>query len=96
MRNFNAETRPSTLAPEVVEAAMERAHRLRSEAMRDLVARLGRALRAAARRDVLSLLTGANGPCEPAPAPARGHAAPGWRAALRTRGWAVNARCDTS
>lgn len=103
MRDFNAESRPPTVTPEVIEAAMNRAHRLRSEALRDLGARLGRALGerlralgAAVRRDLVARLAGGNVIEEPAHAPTRGRAAPGWRATLRARGWVYTARCNGS
>ena len=101
MRTYTDETRLPGVVSEHIEAAMKRAHRLRSEALRGLGARfvgaLGdrrRGLPAAIRGGPVGLLAGGNATGEPDCAPTRGEIAPQWRAALRTRGWVNTARCD--
>ena len=103
MRDFDAYAPPTAITPEMLEVAMKRARRLRSEAMRELWVDIGRSAGAAlsaildparrARRNPLAGRDRANGPES---APTRGHAAPGWRAALGSGGWVDATRCDGS
>jgi len=103
MRDLDAHDPLRVASPEVIEAAMKRAHQQRSEAMRDTCARrvrwIGAGLRALGGTVQRAIGAPAADHCGIAAvgfAPSRGPTAPGWRVSPRSGSWADTVRCEGS